>query len=430
MTAVLIQADDFSGAAEVGQCFARQGLATRVLLASGALGQGPAWVPAVAPNKLSGQAAQPADVVVVDTHSRNLSGEAAAAAVAGVFGDAATTAGVLFKKIDSLWRGNVGAEIAALTGLGLHVVVAGALPQLGRTVVAGRPLVGGVPLDRTGLWAAETAAPPASVQDVLRQAEGREVALLDLGVVRSGNLPAQLGRLLSGTAPAAVVADGETEADLAAVVDALVRLDFTAGGRRVVLVGTGGAAELLARSVGALYVGAQPARNTQPAGRDVPQGKRRPVLAVVGSASEAARTQLQDLEAAGFMLLGLRPEELARPVAQQPQAQRAREALAAGAAVALTVVADRVNPAEAGVIVRNLARFVSGTLAGLTFAGEGQAHPTSSSPAAKPPARYSTASASKPWNRSTPCSTVPWSAWPTTAGWWAPSPAASATATH
>ncbi len=32
MAAVLIQADDFSGAAEVGQCFARQGLGTRILL--------------------------------------------------------------------------------------------------------------------------------------------------------------------------------------------------------------------------------------------------------------------------------------------------------------------------------------------------------------------------------------------------------------
>ena len=32
MAAVLIQADDFSGAAEVGQCFARLGLGTRVLL--------------------------------------------------------------------------------------------------------------------------------------------------------------------------------------------------------------------------------------------------------------------------------------------------------------------------------------------------------------------------------------------------------------
>ncbi|WP_104173851.1 4-hydroxythreonine-4-phosphate dehydrogenase PdxA [Arthrobacter sp. Y81] len=375
MTAVLIQADDFSGAAEVGQCFARQGLATRVLLGSGTPAQAGATPPAIAPAQLPGQAAQPAAVVVVDTHSRNLSGGAAAAAVAEVFGGtAASSAGVLFKKIDSLWRGNVGAEIGALAGLGLHVVIAGALPQLGRTVVGGKPVVAGVPLNRTGLWAAETAAPPASVPDLLQQAEGPAADLLDLHVVRSGQLPVQLGRILSGAAPAVVVADGETEADLAAIVDALVRLEFKAGGRRVVLAGTGGIADLLARSVGA-----QPARNTQSVELDVPgqqrdavtgtpaavpRGSPGPVLAVVGSASDTARSQLQDLEAAGFLLLGLRPEQLGRPAAQQPQVQRARDALAAGAAVALTVAADRVNPGEAGVIVRNLARFVSGILRG------------------------------------------------------------------
>ena len=126
MATVLIQADDFSGAAEVGECFARQGFDTRILLE---------------PSSAT------SDVVVVDTHSRSSSTEEAAAAVARVFGsrEAARTR-VLFKKIDSLWRGNVGAEVAALTDLGCHVLVAGALPQLRRTVVDGRPYADGVPL--------------------------------------------------------------------------------------------------------------------------------------------------------------------------------------------------------------------------------------------------------------------------------------------
>src|SRR6476469_9177168 len=90
MATVLIQADDFSGAAEVGECFARQGFDTRILLE---------------PSSAT------SDVIVVDTHSRSSSAEAAAAAVARVFaGPAAAGAAVLFKKIDSLWRGNVGAE--------------------------------------------------------------------------------------------------------------------------------------------------------------------------------------------------------------------------------------------------------------------------------------------------------------------------------
>ena len=364
MTAVLIQADDFSGAAEVGQCFARQGMATRVLLAPG---QPPAVPPAVHPD----------GVVVVDTHSRNLPGEAAAAAVADIFGaPAATSAGVLFKKIDSLWRGNVAAEIGALGRLGLHVVVAGALPQLDRAVVGGKPLVGGVPLDRTGLWAAETVAPPASVPDLLRQDAGAVPGVLDLSAVRSGQLPGLLRGLLSAAAPAVLVADGETEADLAAVVDALVRLDFTAGGRRVVLVGTGGTAELLARRISPQVArNAQTARSAGVPGHSTPAGAagraQRGVLAVVGSASGTARRQLQALEAAGFRLLGLSPDELAGVAGRQPHVRSVREALEAGGAVALSVSAERVDPEAADEIVRNIARFVSAALAGTGSPGAG-----------------------------------------------------------
>src|SRR6478735_1051584 len=169
MATVLIQADDFSGAAEVGECFARQGFDTRILLEP---------------------ASATSDVVVVDTHSRSSSTEEAAAAVARVFGsrEAARTP-VLFKKIDSLWRGNVGAEVAALTDLGCHVLVAGALPQLRRTVVDGRPYADGVPLADTGLWHAESASPPSRVADVLAQSSAQA---LDLIAVRSPDLAERL----------------------------------------------------------------------------------------------------------------------------------------------------------------------------------------------------------------------------------------------
>src|SRR6476469_9564626 len=70
MATVLIQADDFSGAAEVGECFARQELSTRHLLDPAHLGP-----------LLSGAP----EVIVVDTHSRSSSAEEAAAAVARVF---------------------------------------------------------------------------------------------------------------------------------------------------------------------------------------------------------------------------------------------------------------------------------------------------------------------------------------------------------
>ncbi len=229
---------------------------------------------------------------------------------------------MLFKKIDSLWRGNVGAEVAALTDLGCHVLVAGALPQLRRTVVDGRPYADGVPLAGTGLWHAESASPPSRVADVLAQSSAQA---LDLAAVRSPDLAERLRQLFSGDDAVTVVADGETEADLEAVVDALAQLEYSAGGRGIVLVGTGGIAAVLAQTLrpgaraGASIGIPVPARNAQTSAEgsgasQLTEGRAaRPVLAVVGSASGAARRQLRELQAGGFVLVGLSPEELRQP---------------------------------------------------------------------------------------------------------------------
>ena len=397
MTAVLIQADDFSGAAEVAQCFAQYGFNTQILLE---------------PSSEQPRVSAGSEVTVVDTHSRSSSPVDAAAAVARAFAghdvadtDMASTdeagtevAGtqVLFKKIDSLWRGNVGAEVGALTGLGFHVLVASALPQLRRTVADGRPYADGVPLAETALWRAEASAPPAHLSEVLAQSAGTtgggaavaDLQMLDLAVVRSTDLAPRLSHLFSGDVPTMVIADGESETDLEAVVEALIRLGFSAGGRRIVLVGTGGIADVLARSFRtgsqagtpagvankADIETADPARNAQnsttksslnsSADSSTPHhtGRgARPVLAVVGSASEAARRQLGELQAGGFRLVGLTPQELQEEAAD-PSLRAVREALAAGEPVALTVAVDQVDPREAGAIVRNLAHFVSSAL--------------------------------------------------------------------
>ena len=363
MTAVLIQADDFSGAAEVGQCFATQGLETRLLLA----GTAGADNDAGAAGGGAGADSDAPDVLVVDTHTRAVAPAAAHAAVSGVFGGTAgPRAHVLFKKIDSLWRGNVGPELAALTGLGHHVVVAGALPQLGRTVVDGVPMASGVRLDRTGFWTAESAAPPSSVAQVLNRPADSAPTLAGLDTVRSGGLAAFLGRALSAGGPATVIADGETEADLAAVADALLELEFAASGRRIVLAGTGGIAALLASKL-AEKLGSrmrnEPARNTQDrhfpwqdqaAVRSVP-----PVLAAVGSASATAAAQLLRLESSGFSTLRIAPAELSEPAACRQRLQSAKQLLAAGTPTALTVSADVVNPQEAGEIVRSFGRLAA-----------------------------------------------------------------------
>lgn len=348
MTAVLIQADDFSGAAEVGQCFATQGLDTRLLLSADA------------------NTDNAPDVVVVDTHSRAVAPEYAAAATAAVFGGpVAHGATVLFKKLDSLWRGNIGPEIRALTALGHHVVVAGALPQLNRTVVGGRPFADGERLDRTDLWRAEASAPPAEIAQLL--GSGSPAQLVDLSTVRAGGLSAFLGEALSGAAPATVIVDGETPADLEKVTGALLGLDFRAGGRRIVLAGTGGMALLLAAKLSP-----KPARNAQNPVLHVvtaAAGVQRPVLAAVGSASTQAAAQLQKLEAGGFTIVGIAPGELQQPEGFRPRLAEAQQLLAVGESTALTVSAGVVNPQESGRIVRNLAQLAAGAASGTAAAG-------------------------------------------------------------
>lgn len=352
MASVYVQADDFSGAAEVGYCFVQHGLSAQVSLGT-----------PVRPGAHDGGASssgQVTDVVVTDTHSRGLPESAAGALVAEAFSSpVAAGAQVAFKKIDSLWRGNVRAEIAALTGLGFHAVVAGALPQLQRSVIDGKPFVAGNPLAQTELWQAELSAPPADIPSLLRPEDPASVRTLDLAAVRSGSLPETLAGLLESGQPALVVADGESVQDLEHVVDALLELGFSAGGRRVVLVGTGGTADVLAQRLAA-----QSARNAQPgppadATAAEPQAGARPVLAVVGSASGTAQAQLARLEARGFTVVRLHPLYAGATGAYGPQLDETRQALAAGSNVAVTLAAAKVDPAKAAGIVRALSGFAA-----------------------------------------------------------------------
>ncbi|WP_461189393.1 4-hydroxythreonine-4-phosphate dehydrogenase PdxA [Arthrobacter sp. Z4-13] len=352
MASVYVQADDFSGAAEVGCCFVGHGLSVQVLLGTH-----------------DGDAALPGtvtDVVVADTHSRGLPESAAEALAKEAFSArAASAAQVAFKKIDSLWRGNVRAEVAALNGLGFHAVVAGALPQLQRSVKNGKPLVAGTPLRETDLWQAEKSEPPADIPSLLHPENPGSVQALNLAEVRSGSLREKLSGLLQCEQPALVVADGETLEDLEHVVDALLELGFTAANRRIVLVGTGGTADVLAQRLAA-----QHARNAQTGARAEttnaqPQLAAKPVLAVVGSASATAQGQLAQLEARGFEVIRLHPQYAGATGAFGPQLQEARVALGAGTNVAVTLAAGKVDPARAASIVQALSSFAAEAAKGL-----------------------------------------------------------------
>jgi 4-hydroxythreonine-4-phosphate dehydrogenase len=353
VASVFVQADDFSGAAEVGFCFVQQGFSAQVSLGTH---DGDASFADLL-----------TDVVVVDTHSRAVPGSTAEALVRDAFSHpAASGAQVAFKKIDSLWRGNVRAEVAALTDLGFHAVIAGALPQLQRAVRDGKPTVAGTALAETNLWQTELTAPPADIASLLRPENPTSVQTMDLEAVRSGSLVQKMSAALQSAQPAVAVADGETVEDLQNVIDALAVLGFHTGNRRIVLVGTGGTAGVLAHRLAARI-----AHNTQPQTEDnpataEPQGADRPVLAVVGSASGTAKAQLARLEANGFAVVRLHPQQAKAVDTNPAQLEEARLKLAAGSNVAITVAAGMVDPVRAAAIVRALSTFAADVAMGTT----------------------------------------------------------------
>ncbi len=131
---ILIIADDLTGAADCGAACAAHGLETVVVL-SGVLNESAGGIPR-------------AGVVAFDANTRTMTPEAAAAETARIVRE--YPARIVYKKIDSTLRGNVGAEVAAALeayrGMGhpeAVAVVAPAFPAMGRTTKNGRMYVRG-----------------------------------------------------------------------------------------------------------------------------------------------------------------------------------------------------------------------------------------------------------------------------------------------
>ncbi|WP_369053444.1 four-carbon acid sugar kinase family protein [Kineococcus terrestris] len=280
-----VLADDLSGAAEVAGLLLQRGHPCTVLLGAPTAGTAPS-----------------AGALVVDLDSRTAAPAAARAALTAALAALAPD-GPLAVKLDSLWRGNVGATVEALRGSGFLVVVAGALPALRRTVVDGVPLVGGVPLAATGLWHLEPRPAPVRVADLLAGAPVLAAALAD---VRSGRLPRLLAR--AAASGRVVVADAETDADLAAVAGAAAAL--AAGVTRTALAGSAALVGAVADAVGGTAGGPRPggaATPPRPAPRPAP-GARGTVV-VAGSASAATAAQTTHLLALpGAAVLDVDPE--------------------------------------------------------------------------------------------------------------------------
>jgi len=300
---VAVLADDLSGAAEAASTF---------------LGRRPSTT-----LHLDSDTRRHDGVTVVDLNTRTLpkahAQNAVRAALDGVPVDALVVA-----KVDSLLRGHVGgwAEVLAERG---PVIVAAALPSLGRTVHAGVLHVDGVPLHETRAWRAERSTPPISVADVFDRPTASTPVAADLA-----------DRLAEAAASGRIaVCDVATDADL----DLILAASRSVPGAQ--LMGTSALTAAIAR--------------TLPAGpRDTASRRRSPgLLTVVGTAEPAAAQQVTELTRSGTRHLCVDVDALLDGTADPADLARA---LGDGSVV--LTVRGALRPDHGAAVSAALARFV------------------------------------------------------------------------
>ncbi|WP_291332618.1 four-carbon acid sugar kinase family protein [Desulfovibrio sp.] len=344
-----VLADDLTGAADCAIAFAKNGMVSDVLFESDTA------------------AASDAPVLAVDAASRPLPAAEAAQRHAALLERHFRKGMRLYKKLDSLLRGQPAAETAAairtLRGMGgpAFVVMAPAFPATGRTTVNGRVLVNGMPLENTEVWARDHTYANGDLAAALKP-EGLNVRNILLADVRKG------AQTIAGMVAAdmdegfdGVVCDAETLDDLAFIAEATHAL-----ADRLFWVGTGGLAVPLARM-------SRPEQGSCVVA--LPQGGRG-LLLVVGSVVKVSREALRHVLASQQVEhYSFTPQQLLGDAgaALAEQGAAIAEALAAGKDVAVEIAeVEHPNMALGGRLAASLARVLHNALesaAGLVVTG-------------------------------------------------------------
>ena len=220
-------ADDFTGACDVAVQFKKQGLETVVLTDIEFLGSFKGVF----------------DVVVVDTETRNLTSEDAYRKVRrAVRLLRQNNVKLVYKKIDSTLRGNIGAEInAVMDELDVKaIIVAPAFPDQKRTVINGHLLVNGEPLEKTE-YAYDPLSPVSGsrVSMLIEKQAKKKVGEILLSQIRKDvDLIVKEIRSQIEAGKEVIVADAEIQSDLERIAEASLALN-------VLLCGSAGLASAL-----------------------------------------------------------------------------------------------------------------------------------------------------------------------------------------
>ena len=287
MTRLAIIADDLSSATDCGAQVIRSGLSVVVPLGGYSL-----------PTQ-----ARMAQVISIDTDSRSLPADQAYVKVRAATQQLVAEGWMEFyKSVDSTLRGNLGAEIEAVMDIVRPdcAVIAPAFPKYGRTTVEGVQYLHGLPLHETEFGTDPTA--PVRDADIARRlADGsrRKAGRLTLDQVRAG--PTQIRSAIRGLLADGfelVVVDIAKQDDLKRICLGLAQSDL-----RIVWVGSTGLAEFIPLAL-------EVTSTTNISSQDH-QMDSRPALALVGSASETTRQQLDYAQINnGLMIIELDPARI------------------------------------------------------------------------------------------------------------------------
>jgi len=212
MPKFVVIADDFTGACDVGVQFRKYGLRTAVI------------TDAVLLPEFEGY-----EVVVIDSESRNETPSTAYNKVREI-AKYLKNAKLIYKKIDSTLRGNVGVELdAVIDELGFKaVIVSPSFPAANRVTLNGIHFVNGVPLEKTE-FARDPINPVKTsyIPDLIKEQSKKKVGLITLSKIRGRikSLKQTIKRLIE-RGYKIIVADAENTKDLRVIAKAALDLEI------------------------------------------------------------------------------------------------------------------------------------------------------------------------------------------------------------
>jgi D-threonate/D-erythronate kinase len=269
---IVMIADDLSGAADCAVSCAIQGLRTMVQLSDSSPSD-------------AGQ------VIAIDAATRCMSAGRAATTIARIIAAYEhAPERVLFKKLDSLLRGHIGPELAAMRcgRTPAVIVMAPALPAQGRTTIDGCVWLNGQRL-------------VAADGPRMLESAGLTSAGIGLDVVRGGSqhMAAKMADL--ARRHDVLLCDAETDADLQAVAAAIARLPQAGWDGSIIWAGSSGLARHIPEAMG-IHGVSGPAEEPH---------FRGPILLLVGSRASVAHEQAREAgSAAGMSVVLLSPDAL------------------------------------------------------------------------------------------------------------------------